>query len=74
MSDRPARLVLDTSAIAAWTRGSVSVGELLAEIDLEQGAVIVPMPCLVEAASQLVDGKEWLDVHKSGCLVHVLCR
>jgi len=34
-TDRPLRLVLDTSAIAAWTRGSISVGELLAEIDLE---------------------------------------
>ena len=33
----------------------MSVGELLAEIDLEQGSV-------VEAAAQLVDGKEWLDL------------
>jgi hypothetical protein len=40
----------------------VSVGELLAEIDLEQGSVIVPLPCLVEAAAQLVEGREWLDL------------
>jgi hypothetical protein len=62
VTDRPARLVLDTSAVAAWARGSVSVGELLAEIDLEYGAVIIPLPCLIEAAANLVDGKDLLDL------------
>ncbi|WP_285472190.1 hypothetical protein [Actinoplanes sp. NBRC 101535] len=41
--------MLDTSAIAAWVRGSLSVGELLAEVDEEGGAVLVPLWCLVEA-------------------------
>lgn len=52
MSDEPrtVRLVLDTTAITAWTRGSVAVGETLIEIDEEHGAVIIPLACLVEAA------------------------
>jgi len=59
---RPAALVLDTSAVAAWVRGSVSVGELLAEIDAEGGAVIVPLACLIEAAAVVAGGREWLDL------------
>ncbi|MEU4564422.1 hypothetical protein AB0F72_39090 [Actinoplanes sp. NPDC023936] len=47
---RTIRLVLDTSAALAWTRGSLAVGELIAEIDDENGAVILPLPCLIEAA------------------------
>ena len=51
MSDfRTASIVLDTSAIAAWTRGSLSVGEILSEVEDENGGVIVPLSCLVEAA------------------------
>jgi hypothetical protein len=51
VSDTPrtVQLVLDATAIAAWTRGSVAVGELLIEIDEEHGAVIIPLSCLVEA-------------------------
>jgi hypothetical protein len=44
-----ARLVLDTSAITAWVRGSVAVGETLAEINDEGGAVVIPLWCLIEA-------------------------
>ena len=58
---RTVQLVLDTSAITAWTRGSISVGELIAEIDQDHGAVIVPSACLIEAASQ-VTSDEWLGV------------
>jgi hypothetical protein len=54
------RLVLDTSAIAAWVRGSPAVGELLAEIDLEGGLVLIPLPCLLEAAAQITTDREWL--------------
>jgi hypothetical protein len=52
VSDRPRtiRLVLDSSAVAGWLSGSIAVGELIAEIDDEHGAVILPLPCLVEAA------------------------
>lgn len=52
MSDRPRtiRLVLDSSAAVGFLSGSIAVGELIAEIDDEHGAVILPLPCLVEAA------------------------
>jgi hypothetical protein len=49
----PARtiaVVLDTTAVTAWVRGSVAVGELLAEINDEHGAALIPLACLVEAA------------------------
>jgi hypothetical protein len=51
VSDEPRtiRLVLDATAVAAYTRGSVAVGELLGEIDDEHGAVVIPLACLVEA-------------------------
>lgn len=64
MSDelREARLVLDTSAIAGFVRGSIAVGELIAEVDLEDGAVIVPLACLVEAASTINDAGPWLRI------------
>ncbi|ATO85166.1 hypothetical protein ACWT_5751 [Actinoplanes sp. SE50] len=53
-------LVLDTSAIAAWVRGSAAVGELLAEIDAEGGKVVIPLTCLLAAASQITTDREWL--------------
>jgi hypothetical protein len=43
-------LVLDATAIAAWTRGSLAVGEILLELDEEHAAAIIPLSCLVEAA------------------------
>ncbi|WP_305789693.1 hypothetical protein [Symbioplanes lichenis] len=72
MSDRPPQLVLDVTAIAAWTRGSVAVGELLAEIDRDHGSVIVPLPCLIRvAATALDEDKQWLDllVHHPAAVV-----
>lgn len=59
---RTPRLVLDTSAVAAFVAGSMAVGELIAEIDLEDGAVIVPLACLVEAAATLADAGPWLHI------------
>ena len=56
MNDRPARLVLDSSAIAAYVAGSMAVGELLAEIDAEDGTVLIPLPCLIEAAANIAPG------------------
>jgi hypothetical protein len=47
---REVRLVLDATAIAAYARGSVAVGEILIEVDAEHGAVIIPLSCLIEAA------------------------
>jgi predicted nucleic acid-binding protein len=49
VSDRPVRVVLDTSAIIAYTHGSVDVGEVIAEVDDEYGAVALPALCLIEA-------------------------
>ena len=51
MTDRPraARVVLDTTALTAWCRGSIAVGELLAEVNDEHGAALIPLSCLVEA-------------------------
>ncbi len=47
---RDIAIVLDTTALTAWARESVAVGELIAEIEDDHGAVLVPMACLVEAA------------------------
>src|SRR5215470_2840750 len=55
MSDRPIRIILDTSAIIAYTRGSLDVGEVIAEIEDEEGGVGVPMLCLVEANHTITD-------------------
>ncbi len=49
MSGRPVRVVLDTSAIIAYTDGSIDVGEVIAEVDDEEGAVAIPVLCLIEA-------------------------
>lgn len=63
MSDEPrtVRLVFDATAVAAFMRGSIAVGEILAEIDEEHGCVILPLACLVEAAASLLD-REHLDL------------
>jgi predicted nucleic acid-binding protein len=61
MSDRSIRIVLDTSAIVAFTRGSIDVGEVIAEVDDEQAAVGLPDLCLVEASRAVADAS-WLDL------------
>ncbi|MDP9794527.1 hypothetical protein J2S43_003039 [Catenuloplanes nepalensis] len=63
MSDdsRPVRVVLDTSAILAYCRESVGVGELIGEIADENGTVGLPMLCLAEARTRLADA-DLLDV------------
>lgn len=62
MTDRPVQLVLDTSAILDYCRGSLPVGELLVEIDAEGGAVALPLLCLVEAATVRPEDEQWLDM------------
>ena len=54
-SDRPIRVVLDASAIIAYTRESINVGEILAEVDDEAAAFGLPVLCLVEASRIAVD-------------------
>jgi hypothetical protein len=60
---RDAKLILDTSAVTAWVRGSMAVGETLAEINDEGGAAIIPLACLVEAGynTAMID-RERLDL------------
>jgi hypothetical protein len=58
VSDLPVRAVLDSTAVAAYGRGAVSVGEILAEITDEHAGFAVPELCLIEAAAQL-DVDEW---------------
>jgi hypothetical protein len=52
VSARPIRLVLDTSAIAAYAT-TVDVGETINEVHDNNSAFAMPVACLVEAA-QLV--------------------
>ncbi|BAL89106.1 hypothetical protein AMIS_38860 [Actinoplanes missouriensis 431] len=49
---RTVRLVLDTTAVASWVRGSIAVGEILAEINDEHGVAVIPVWCLVEAGHE----------------------
>jgi predicted nucleic acid-binding protein len=53
--------VLDTSAIIAYTHGSIDVGEVIAEVDDESGAVALPALCLIEAYRVAAD-RDRLDV------------
>jgi len=48
-------LVLDTSAVIAFSAGSVDVGEPIAEVHSEGGRVLVPVVCLMKAARQVGD-------------------
>jgi hypothetical protein len=56
VSDRPVKVVLDSSAIVAFTRGSIDLGEVIAEVHDEDAAVGLPVLCLVEASSAVSDG------------------
>jgi len=47
---RPLKLILDTTAVLAYARLSVNVGETIAEVVDEQADFGVPGLCLVEAA------------------------
>ncbi|MCW3843781.1 hypothetical protein ONA70_27155 [Micromonospora yasonensis] len=53
--DLPIRLVLDTSAILAFTEGSTAVGEAIANV-AEEGCLFgLPVMCLAEAARSATD-------------------
>jgi hypothetical protein len=47
--------VRDTSAIIAYTYGSVAVGERLIEVEDDGGLVALPFQCLSEAASLVIE-------------------
>jgi uncharacterized protein with PIN domain len=50
------RVILDTSAIVAFCRESIDVGEVIAEVADEDGCVFaLPTLCLVEASRAVAD-------------------
>jgi hypothetical protein len=57
VTDRPIRLLLDTSAVVAFTRDekAIHVGEVIAEVADEGGAVGIPMLCLAAARWAVTD-------------------
>jgi hypothetical protein len=56
VSERAIRVVLDASAILAFTRESIAVGEVIAEVaDEDDGAVGLPYLSLVEAKWSVFD-------------------
>lgn len=72
MTDTPTvRVILDTSAIVAFCRESIDVGEVIAEVADEDGcAFALPVLCLVEA-SRAVSDRDRLDLlaHHSAALI-----
>jgi hypothetical protein len=56
VSDQPVKVILDTSAIVAFTRGSIDVGEVITEVHDEYAAAGLPVLCLVEAIGTVADG------------------
>jgi hypothetical protein len=52
---RPVQVVLDASAIVEFTRQSIHVGELLAEIDDEGAVAALPLACLVDAVHAVAE-------------------
>jgi hypothetical protein len=69
VSDVPIRVVLDTTAVIAYTQGSVNVGEILVEVTDEDAFFAVPAVCLVEAARTAVDAKLRLLTAHPACQV-----
>jgi hypothetical protein len=55
VSDRPVQIIFDSSAIVAFTRGSLDVGEVLHEVGDEEAAAGLPLLCLVHAHPAVTD-------------------
>lgn len=55
LKDRPIRLILDTSAILAFTEGSTVVGKAIIKVADEGSLFGLPVMCLAEAARSAVD-------------------
>lgn len=70
MTDRPIRIIFDTSAIIGYCRSSLDVGEVLSEVDDEVAAAGLPIVCLAEAG-QRGAGTELIEllVNHSGTVV-----
>lgn len=56
MSDpRRVTLVLDASAVAAFVRGSLDVGEVLIQVAEDDALAVIPLASLAEAASTIAE-------------------
>jgi len=63
VTDLPIKVVLDATAVIAYARGSVAVGEVIAEITDEDAAFAIPEISLIEGARRLeVDQWSILDL------------
>jgi PIN domain len=49
-------VVLDTSAVLAYTKGSIAVGELLAIVADDGDTVLIPASCLAAACRHVANG------------------
>ena len=69
-------MVLDTTAALAFARGSINVGEVLAEVDDEDASFAVPIVCVIEAAARLGAGDAMVRVlvQRPACVVTPLRR
>jgi hypothetical protein len=61
MDDRSIGLVLDASAIVAYTQSSIHVGEVLTQVEEDDCIAALPVSCLVAAAGAVADSDR-LDV------------
>jgi len=61
LNDLPIRVILDTSAILAFAKGSIAVGNAIAAVAKEGGLFGLPVTCLAEASRSGVD-PTWLDL------------
>ncbi|MDR7280972.1 hypothetical protein [Catenuloplanes atrovinosus] len=55
IDDRPIRVVLDATAVSAYCKGSIDVGEILGEVSDEAAVVALPVLCVVEAWPAVAD-------------------
>jgi hypothetical protein len=59
--DRPICLVLDTSAVLAFVRQSVHVGEVLVEVDDNAAVAAIPLAYLVDLACLVGAARDAID-------------
>jgi hypothetical protein len=71
VSDRPVRLVLDTSAILAFARGSIDVGETISQVEENAAAFGIPIVCLAAAHGADVRMMQMLVSHGACALLGV---
>jgi hypothetical protein len=64
VTDRPIRLILDTSAILAFADGSIHVGETLSEVEANGAAFGLPIACLAAAHQAAAGMLRMLTSHK----------